>query len=182
MKLSDMKIGKRNNEGLTLVEVIIVIAIMAVLTGMAALSISIISGLPARQCAEEVHSTLSRVRIATMGKKEETLLLTVRDDGVYLQEVIDGSAEPEKKVGKQGINVSYTLVTSGTEGGSTPLLSGSSLLFSFDRSSGAFSNIFINGVEKTDTYAGRISFQKGGKTYTVMMVPLTGKMSVSRNM
>lgn len=168
---------KPDNRGLTLVELIITVAIITILGGIVMMSVSILSGLPARQCADEVHSSLSKARIATMGKKEAKLRIIGENDCIYVQESIDGVDGVKNLVGKKGVAFSYTKETAGAEGAEISLINGDVLEFSFNRSSGAFSEISPGSNE----YYRRLIMRKGGKEYVVELVPPTGKMSVSSN-
>lgn len=49
-------------------ELIIVIAIMAVLVGVMATSITSLTGRKVRKCADEIVTTLERTRVLTLGK------------------------------------------------------------------------------------------------------------------
>lgn len=166
----------KDHRGLTLVELIVVVAIITVLTGIAAMSISTISGLPAKKCAQQMLSSISKVRITTMGKKTDVLRITMdSDECIYIQEIIDGTSEQSKLVGKKGVTIKYTIIDSGVEGSETVMGVGDVLELSFDRSSGAFKEI------SPGKHYGKIISSKGGKEYSIIMVPATGKMSVSRN-
>lgn len=166
---------REDNRGLTLVELIIVIAIIAVLTGIVMMSVSIISGLPAKKCANNIYSALSRVRVTTMGKNMDTLQLEVRPDGIFAVETIDSVVET-KQLGKNTVKLYVTVNSGGTET-ETEITSGGSILIDFNRSTGALKPITVGS---TDYYT-KIRAKKGGKSYTVSIVPFTGKMSVSKD-
>ena len=168
----------KDHRGLTLVELIVTVAIITVLTGIAAMSVSTISGLPAKKCAQQILSSISKVRITTMGKKTDVLRITMEsDECIYVQEIIDSVPDQKKLVGKKGVKIEYTIIDSGVPGTEQVMNVGDVLELSFDRSSGAFKEI-SPGSSK---YYGKIVSSKGGKEYSIIMVPATGKMSVSRN-
>ena len=64
---------KKDNRGLSLVEVIIVITIMAVLGGLMTMGISAGVSKPAEECAEKLEAALNNARITTMGKQSVEL-------------------------------------------------------------------------------------------------------------
>ena len=59
-----------NNSGYSLVELIIVIAIMAVLIGTVFYSITMIFGANAKTCANNIQRAIADCKVTTMGKKE----------------------------------------------------------------------------------------------------------------
>lgn len=66
-----MRTGRKsNNGGFSLVELIIVIAIMAILVGVMAISASSLTGRKVKKCADEIVSTIERTRVLTLGKEQ----------------------------------------------------------------------------------------------------------------
>ena len=49
-----------------------------------------------------------------------------------------------------------------------------SITISFKRSTGALDKIMVNGIEK-DAYLKELTFQSGLRTFTITMIPETGK-------
>lgn len=64
----DMK--KKDNRGVSLVELIIVIAIMSIIIGMTGYGLSLVSNKPVDECAKKIEMALNRNRTNAMGKKE----------------------------------------------------------------------------------------------------------------
>ena len=65
-----MKTGRKNkNSGFSLVELIIVIAIMAMLVGVMATSVGTLTG-KGQKCADEIVTTIERTRVLTLGKEQ----------------------------------------------------------------------------------------------------------------
>ena len=66
-----MRTGRKsNNQGFSLVEMIIVIAIMAIMITTVGLSLSLVSGRKVKKCAEEIVSTIERTRVLSLGKDQ----------------------------------------------------------------------------------------------------------------
>lgn len=154
---------RRDARGFSLVELIVVIAIMAVLMTTGLVSMSLVSGQNVKSCVSEAESYLSRTRLEAMSRENAELKLLVKNDGVYVNLSVEGR---DVKIGKSGISVSYE-----TTGGTTVDVSGSTeLIISYDRSSGAF-----KPLPGSAEYCERIIFTGSGRTVSLRLVPQTGK-------
>jgi prepilin-type N-terminal cleavage/methylation domain-containing protein len=82
-----MRTGRNNkNGGFSLVELIIVVAIMAIVVGVIGLSVGTLTGRKIAKCADEIVSTLERARVLTLGKEQnqvEFVLTDVSGAGVF---------------------------------------------------------------------------------------------------
>lgn len=167
---------RMDDRGLSLVEILIVVAIMAVLTGTLTIGVSAAFSKPADECAEKIVTTLNNARITTMGKQEIKMKFCVEGDEVYLIEQIkgaDGNMLPEKKtrIGKKGVKVEYKLTGSGST--YVPLDS-SGLTLSFKRSTGGFNNT----PEGSSSYCEEIKVSKGNRVKIIKLAYLTGKVTI----
>lgn len=186
---------RKNNKGLSLVELIVVIALMAVLIGIGALSFSLLFGTQAKACAQNVSGILNETKTGCMSRYDETMTLSYRkklpdtdpayekavtSDGYYSENFVStiGSSAQEVPVGDSTIRrmgssrvVIHVYLSDGTdfEMGETE-----SITVSFKRDSGAFDKIIVNGTEK-DAYITKMTFSSGLRTFTITMVPETGK-------
>ncbi len=81
-----MKAEKRgmNNKGFSLVELIVIIAIMAILVGMGSLALSLLTGSEAKQAAEKIGAQLNEVKTGAMSRYSEDLnIVYVADPTMY---------------------------------------------------------------------------------------------------
>lgn len=172
---------KKDNRGLSMVEMIIVVVIIAVVGGTVFLGIGFVTGKPADKCANELLSLMQRSRITTMGKLEARLEIYMKDGCVYVKEVIQtgGEAGPKTtvtRIGEAGITVTYRVSGEAdyrTLGGeSTPLI------ISYDRSSGAFKDLSLMGSALAGRYCEEIKIEKANKVKTLKLVTRTGKITV----
>ncbi len=132
----------KSNKGFSLVELIVVIAIIAVLAGATTIAISSIFGTHAKECARNIESQLNNVRVKTMGKYSVTLEIYKGSDGAYYSKTIinnDTSNAEEKKIGRSKVKLEYSLAEDYS--GRKTLEAGDKIVFEFDRSSGALKEV-----------------------------------------
>lgn len=170
---------KMDNKGLSLVELLIVIAIMSVLTGVMAIGVTLALSKPADECAEKMVSTLNNARITTMGKQEITMRFYADSDGIKMQEVIkakaaDGSlttiSDKTSKIGQAGVLVEYRL---NGESDYPHTLDSTGITLSFKRSTGGFNT--VNGTN----YCEAIRVSKGTREKFITLAYLTGKVTIN---
>lgn len=172
---------KKDNRGLSMVEMIIVVAILATVAGTVFLGIGFITGKPAEKCANELLSLMQRNRITTMGKLEARLEIYIKDGCLCVKEVVqtDGEAGPKvtvNKIGETGVEVTYRLA-----GESTYRTLGdesSPLIISYDRSSGAFKDLSLMGSSWAGRYCEEIKVEKANKVKILKLVTRTGKITM----
>lgn len=166
---------KRDNRGLSLVEMIIVIAILAVVSGIVVLGISVAVSKPAEECARKIQQSLEGARVYTMGKQRLSLRYYVDDGCVYVQETaIDAAGnvtvKTPVKIGAKGVKVTY--MVEGAAGYTD--LATDPLTLSFDRSTGGFDKMAC-----TPGFCSEMKVEKGNRVMTVTLYSLTGKVTVN---
>lgn len=187
-----------DNRGFSLVELIIVIAIMVIILGMLGASLNFIGNSQARSLANSIKTAIGQTRIQTMGKYDSYLYI-YRDpsDDKYYKKVWKRSnlgileAEDREAIGKQKPIVKYYI-----EGDTSTehILDGShGLLIKFDRTNGKEVEAIlptgtytdengididtgIIGAEKKSVKCDKIVVSFGGKEYVITIVPATGKI------
>lgn len=167
-----------DNKGMSLVEIMVVIAILSVLTGVVGYGISLSTSRDVDACAQKLLSGIQHTRTVTMGKKSASINIGYDNDRIKITETSilikdDGTDDVNAKgtiVGKKGIVVNYIL-----EDGTTGAL-GSSLELEFDRASGALSKTRINGANSA--LCKELKVSRGAYSATVEIVPLTGKVTM----
>jgi prepilin-type N-terminal cleavage/methylation domain-containing protein len=173
--------GKTDNKGFSLVEIIVVMAIMAVLTGTVAYGLSMSSNKKVEECARKIASELQSMRTLAFGKYEVIGKLyydSGSDSYILSQTVKNSSADKDKK--DDELNTTTTVVGSGTveviyiESGAGEVKlkdkGTDGITFKFSRSTGKL----VEGPTE-------IKFTKSDKTKTmkIEIVELTGKITVS---
>lgn len=167
----------RNNTGYSLVELIIVIAIMAALIGTAFLSITMVFGANAKTCANNIQRAIADCKVTTMGKKEAYMELYRDTDGnVYTKLYVyeqNGAAPTEgepQKMGNSRVWVGYAKAGENPEDARS-LEAGDSVVIKFDRGSGSFD-------KTTHGECAQIVVRGGSKNYALELTQLTGKSEV----
>lgn len=164
---------------MSLVEIIIVVAIMAVFAGTMSYSINWASGKAAEECAQKLAYSLQQARTMAMGKNSVTITVKKDDSGNIVTEteiVSNGAASPTKTtstVGKKTVSVKFYDGTTENELDDNT----NKAVFVFDRASGALKT--LNGSE-ANTTSPKFTITKGSTKRTVEIVPITGRISVSK--
>ena len=166
---------KIDNNGFSLVEIIIVLAIVSVLTGTVSYGLSYFSGKPAEECAQKTTSVLSHARTTTMGKYKVLVQIKNNAGVISIEQSVYRSQEdynnntPEittTVVGAKGVDFEYSC--DGTN--YVQLGEGDTLTLEFSRSTGALKE---NGAGAYWQYF-RIS--KAQTIRDISIVPLTGRI------
>lgn len=154
---------KNDNKGFSLVEMIIIIAIIAVLGGVVAYGLSLVSGKPVTQCARQMQILFEQNRTVAMGKENNTYVVIYKTpSGVMAQEFINGSLSGEPtKIGESTVDVTC----GGTSIGDSV---SAGVKVEFDRSTGA-----LKGNAKKEFVISR-----GSRVSKLIIEPLTGKVRI----
>ncbi len=166
---------KLNNVGLSLTELIVVIAIMAVLAGISISLLGLIPRSHVNGCTEHIGGAIEKTKSNAMSFANVALEITQTADGVFIQfKKSDASGNladdgAKQQVGKAGVEISYVL-----QGGVETPLDSDKMTISFKRSSGAFEETIVGS---THGACEKIIIRKGSISRTIELVELTGKIS-----
>lgn len=183
-----MRRMEKNNSGFSIVELIIVIAIIAAVVTMAALSIGLVFSANARTCANDIMGAIAECKIATMsaGQGNVRLLLYRDDTGTIFSELQtreSATADWTAVNGAEKIGARRCMVGTADGADDLPQKSGSGVPtlesgmweIGFERSSGSFSTVEIyddTGAQVWDFYV-----RGGSKNYQIHLEKLTGKVT-----
>lgn len=163
---------------MTLVEIIIVLALMTVIAGMTGYGLSLVSNKPVQECTKKVEIALNRNRTNSMGKKEAWVEFYIKDGHVtVLEHTLSGRAgatplETETTIGDRDVNMRLTY-----SDGSVVPLDGTHRRITFARDSGALVGDESGRVcTKIEIFKG--TYSDAGFKQTINLVPLTGKVTI----
>ena len=163
------RVWKLNNRGVTLTELIVVIAIIGVLAGGGISMMGLIPRMQVNGCVQDFVGSMSEVKTKTMSFHSVYAELSQDDNGVYLQ-VHKGSAVEEKVlIGEKGVCMEFFL-----EDGTIHKLGDGKVKISYNRSSGAFEKVKIIDDEE---YCKKIRVYKGTVERDIKFTNLTGRLS-----
>lgn len=177
----------KNNKGFSLVELIIVLAILAVVTGVSFVALGYVYGKNVKSTIEKVDNSLLKIQSYTMSKstggRDIYMRLTKKSDGYYVEywHAGIGTGAPalleSENIGKKN----YT-ITAYYDGGSSGTVTVGSAQNSqvdiyFDRSTGGLLPLTAGG----DTYWSKIEVRAGGTGgYSVSISKITGKTEIKK--
>ncbi|MCM1088522.1 MAG: type II secretion system GspH family protein [Muribaculaceae bacterium] len=182
----------KDEKGFSLVELVIILAIMAVLGSVMFYSFTLVTGQYARECANNLSASLNKEKnyALTRSATVDCYMELVKDsDGYHAKYYVPKNAitetewelAEEQSIGKERVGVICTL-DSGSE---ITLASGQSVKFVYNRSSGAMKGI-VSSDGATDGLPDVIT-QKcdsitilHGREYKIQLYPATGKHELSR--
>lgn len=184
---------RKDNKGFSMVELVVVIALMAVLGSVLVYSFSMVTGQEARQCANNISTVLDKAKNYAMtksGSSDAYVEITKGSDGFIAtfykpvspinDSAVPGSADyaqlETESIGKKAVGVTVTL-----EGGSSFEINETTRLrIYFDRVSGAFKEaVVISGSSETKAYCTGITIVRG-RTYQISFFNPTGKHTLDR--
>ena len=184
------KKNNNKNGGFSLVELIVVIAIMAVLTGIASMSLASVMGVSVKQCARDIQSAANQTRVSTLGKDEVIMTITkgnkAKSSEAYYCTIVtkDGlgkTIENEEKIGKSNMDITYVLSDSkGNKTSDITLDDTHSLTIKFNRGTGAMAPCMkSDGSSGGDYYCMQIKVKKNSTEKIISFYPETGKVSLN---
>lgn len=175
-----MKQLNNDNRGFSLVELIIVLAILSAISVVAGYGFSMTNGKPAQECANKLAGAISHGRTTTMGKyrneivvrKEADERLTVTEDTLIRIEPDSSEVRSSRSsvVGAKGVTVEYKIGS----GGYIELTPGNEIRLRYDSGSGA-----MKKTAPGDDYYTGFRISRAGKVWYVNLETLTGKITAS---
>lgn len=182
---------RENQKGYSLVELIVVIAIMAIVVGTLTVVLPM-NGPKVNECATTIEGALKETRTNVLSRESAYMSLNKTADGKRYEITISGGHAVDVGDNKITIRAYYEL-----EDGSVPetnyidITAGNPLILSYNRASGAFrpmirewkddgKNVSYyeidNGGAIKNCYCTRIEITRGNKTKNIHLVKDTGKV------
>lgn len=174
--------GFLKNAGYTLLEMMVVVAMLAVGATIVGMSINTIFSLEMKQCVKNLSSELGKEKVAAMTRTGEVYMRLYKENGViYIDKFEnDHRIEDHIKVGGAKVTVKY-YADLGIEG----TLDSTGIVIAFNKSNGSFKSVkeawkmFDDLHSAPDAYYSKIVVSSGNSSRTIVLWPDTGKFSVS---
>lgn len=167
------KMSKMEDKGFSLVELIIVVAIIAVLGGVALTGMSLLTNKAVDECAKKIQIALEGNRSTTMGKYSGYLEFTADSNGVYVEEFINGASEGKIQIGQSGVSVTVSSQKVGEATAIDTTLSATPFKVEFDRADGSLKKQAV-----IDAYVTSFKISRGDREIIVTVDKLTGRVDL----
>lgn len=134
---------RQKNKGFTLVEMVITVAIFAILLGILVPSLNSILGFRAQRAANSIASALDKTKIEASNRLVGEMKLEKLDDGYYISYYLDrgkvGSESNVEQNQAEKIAPARTLISYVTDDNEThQMKTGDSIVLTYDRATGGF--------------------------------------------
>ncbi len=168
----------RNDKGMSLAEIILVIAILAIFAGGAIGGMSYIRYGNAKTCASEINAALDRVRLEAMSRAEKPFLYIYQSGDSYYMKV---STEPATealldatgtRLGNRQLRLFYETTVSASSIEIGNFASGSYMQLGFEKGTGGIS---ANPADSSYYNKIMVADSDGTPRYTITLVKATGK-------
>ena len=155
------------NSGMTLIEILVVVAILSIMVGVAGVSISLLSSRDAESCAKDINTTLEAARMRTLSQE---------GNHNFVMDTANGECEitPDG----DGEDVPSRVAVSFSSEGTYDLSAHTVIEIAFDKSTGRVSRVTADSVPIDINNVNLIrihAVSDNGKRATVMLVTATGK-------
>ena len=180
----------KNNKGFSLIELIVVVAIMAIMGSFIFFSFGLLTGQDARKCANNLSTVLDKEKNYALTKSAETdccVEIESTADGYrakyYVPQKAIGAGTnmmEEEEIGKPSVTIRCYYddnFEDASVGDYKSTLAVSDILtITYDRVSGAVKEIKLNGSTEN---INKIQIEKG-RTYEIRLFTATGKHTMER--
>jgi prepilin-type N-terminal cleavage/methylation domain-containing protein len=182
-----------NSRGFSLVEIIVVVAILGVALTLLGMSINTIFALDVRSCAKDISGSLAREKVEAMSKAGEVFIRLYKvtgkpkpeDNGIFVDFYSgedDVIPEDTERVGKTTVNVTVT-----TTSGATAEIGDTDIIIAFRKSDGSFLKLgdawALYGAAPVPAsisgeYLKSIEVYNSDSSRTIILYPATGKFEL----
>lgn len=161
----------KDNRGISLTELIVIIAIIAVLSTGVFMMVGTLTGWRVRECSDKLTAAMSETKVQAMSKTSAWMTISFDEDKGY---ILDKSFEGQEIIAGTHITITY----SDSSGNKNVSIKNNPLTISYDRSSGSFQSI---GTDESGNalYCSEIVIQQGKHERKILFYTETGKYKIA---
>ena len=170
-----------NNKGISILELVVVVAIMAIIGVTMFLATSVATDRHVTSCANKICMSFEQTRGLTLGKQSGTIKFWLNSNNeICAQMYINGSEYgDEVAIGHAGLSVSFVFVNpSNPSSQTTRALSSGGCEIEFSRSTGGVTQIIFDGSVETQKLKS-IIVTNGHREMTIDVDTYTGRINVN---
>lgn len=172
----------KNNKGLSVIELAIVVLLIGVAISLVAGSISTIFSLDVRSCTDQLDALIAKCRVNSVARAGEVYIKVYKNSANVVAEYYENGALVSKEnIGKARVSIYYT----DSDDHDHPITDAEPLYLSFDRTTGGLLDIGSSNrladpdADANPAFCKRITVMNAVRTLNVTLVPSTGKHYVS---
>jgi len=171
----------RNNKGFSMIELIIIIALISIILSVMGLSLTYAFSNNAKGCATQANSSISKLKVNSLSRAGKIYtIFEVEGGNIVAKYYENGVLKDETVLSDSRVVFSFTITDGGTE--VDYILSATSkLILAFDRTTGGFKNnpeavrlTSETGIVSDAGFCSKIEISAGSRTYTIKLAPSTG--------
>lgn len=187
-----MRTGRKTDEGFTLIELIVVIAIIAILTGAVIVSINPIQATAAKQAATNTQDAILKGKQYAMTRGNDGTYMVISQGKKDLEATyyVNNKEIDSEVISTRKVDVKYDNGEGGTGyiktwGDATTTVKVTDLYIGFDKGSGSCRTFTSSATEARNTKLSTsnersIEISAGGRTYKITVSGLTGRVDMIR--
>lgn len=182
--------GKKNNKGFSLIELVVTLAVMAIITVVSIMILSWIHSSKVKSASSTVNSTISELRSLTLSKSDEWKMTVEKESSNYkvtiYKGVIGGGGTSWSEYTTYHVSKSvkiYCLDPSNNKiyiGNNYGGGSNAEIEIRFKKSDGSFNVMSCKKTVSDSFNIDQIYFEYGNYSRIINMVEITGKHSINK--
>lgn len=166
----------KNNKGFTLVELVVVIALMAVIAGVSSYTVNLVTKQELKDFSNNLDAMLCQCKIETMSGMTDPALVISIEDQEYVATLYKNYSTSREVVKRQYLGENYLTCTYYYKVGNRVLeweiREPFTIDFQYDRNTGELENKSIEKIE--------VGYRQKRGTYAIEFVPETGYHRILR--
>lgn len=185
-KLKNCNKEKHNNKGFSLLELIIVVAIMAVIIGIMVVSMTVVAKGNAKKAAKNLYNSINTLRFDTMSVNADWYMIITKDSKGYKFTTYKDKGDETGSVYKvlnAGASVNIQYIADDSDGNAshttTDLTSDTfeNMEIKFRKDTGAFEYVKVNGRPVMTGTKGTFKVTSGNSEHQVTLWYKTGRIT-----